>query len=353
MIRCTIVSLLFFSFVFSQALADSHGSSEKQLSLELNRHYLKNYNFTLDSTFRGFIRQIPVWKKVLRPFKGKPNIHYLEIGVNQGRSAIWVLENILTHPTSTLAGIDIFPEGTDWKEKYLSNLDMSGFAHKATTIEGFSQIKLRSLPLNSFDIIYIDGDHKADGVLADAVLSWDLLKAGGILIFDDYLWFKEHLPDELRPQIAIDSFITAYRNSIEVVHRGNQVFIRKRKGPCLSFNIPPIGCSPIGQYIYVWNWNMKNKLYHQEMCELIKISDKEKRLIQSLIKSPKFGKAKLFLDSTMSKDKDFINLSERLKLDFTNIEKEPGFLETLSLLGRRLYRFLQSQKRKAAPTSSN
>jgi hypothetical protein len=38
----------------------------------------------------------------------------------------------------------------------------------------------------------------------------------------------------------------------------------------------------------------------------------------------------------MSKDKDFISLTERLKLDFTNIEKEPkkGFFEAL---GQRFF----------------
>ena len=63
---------------------------------------------------------------------------------------------------------------------------------------------------------------------------------------------------------------------------------------------------------------------------LITLSDKERHLIEGLIKSTKFGSTKIFLDSAMAQDKDFINLSERLKLDFTNIEieQEKGFLET-------------------------
>jgi len=321
MVRYTFIFLFFFSFSSCQTFLDLR---VEQPSSEPTKYYLKSYNFSSD----WFTHNIPVWNKLLRPFKGEPDIHYLEIGVYEGRSAIWMLENVLTHPSSKLTGIDIFPECTNWEDKYLSNLSMSGFAHKATTIKGSSQIELRKLPLSSFDIIYIDGDHKADGVLADAVLSFELLKTGGLLIFDDYLWFKEQLPEELRPQIAIDSFITAYRNHIEVVHRGYQVFIRKQKNPCASFCIPPMGCSPVGQYVYVWNWDREHKLYHQEIGEPIKISDEERRLIEKLIKSTKFGKAKLFLDSKMSKDEDFINfinfvfLSERLKLDFSNIEIE-------------------------------
>jgi hypothetical protein len=33
-----------------------------------------------------------------------------------------------------------------------------------------------------------DGSHRARDVLEDAVLSWPLLKVGGIMLFDDYLW---------------------------------------------------------------------------------------------------------------------------------------------------------------------
>lgn len=42
---------------------------------------------------------------------------------------------------------------------------------------------------NKFDFIYVDGLHLSQDVLYDALLSFDLLKVGGILIFDDYLWF--------------------------------------------------------------------------------------------------------------------------------------------------------------------
>ncbi|GAF79330.1 unnamed protein product, partial [marine sediment metagenome] len=209
---------------------------------------------------------------------------------------------------------------------YLSNLSISGSAYKATTIKGPSQIELRKLPFNAFDIIYIDGCHRADCVLADAVLCFELLKTDGLLIFDDYAWGTEEFPEELRPEIAIDSFITAYRNYVEVVHHvGNQVIIKKRIPYAQYFPLPPAGWSPVGQYVYVWayaGWEKKSVLYHQKMGETIELSDKERVLIERLIRSTKFGKTKLFLDKKMSEGEDFINLIERLKLDFTNIQME-------------------------------
>ena len=317
MVRYTFLFLFLFSFFSSNALADSN---KEQSSPKPTKYYLKSYTFSED----WFTENIPVWVKVLRPFKGKANLHYLEIGVFEGRSAIWMLENILTHPSSRLTGIDIFPEGTDWKEKYLSNLNISGSAHKATTIEGDSQTELRKLPLNSFDIIYIDGCHRADCALSDGVLSFELLKTGGLLIFDDYRWKIYRYPEELRPKIAVDAFITSYRNYIEVVHSGYQLIIRKKENPCASLFKPhSLGCSSIGQYLYFWYYDdKKNTLYFKETGEPVKLSDKEKLLIEKLANSKRFGETGLSLDKNLSENTDFIKLKERLKLDLTDVTVE-------------------------------
>ncbi len=182
--------------------------------------YGKKYTFSND----WFTHNIPVWEKMLEEFKGKPNIHYLEVGVFEGRSAIWALESILTDPTARMTCIDIFPE--DLEEKFLANLRLSGKEKKATVIKGYSNIALRKLPLDSFDIIYIDGSHTANDVMTDAVLSWELLKQGGILIFDDYIW-AEDLPPIKKPKIAVDAFLLVYREYIEVIHRGYQLILKR------------------------------------------------------------------------------------------------------------------------------
>ncbi|CAG8741307.1 12921_t:CDS:1, partial [Dentiscutata heterogama] len=77
-----------------------------------------------------------------------------------------------------------------------------------------------------FDFIYIDGSHVASNVLADAILAWNLLKDGGIMIFDDYEWdrYKEEYNN---PKIAIDAFIKCYNPQIEIIHKGYQITIKK------------------------------------------------------------------------------------------------------------------------------
>ena len=70
-----------------------------------------------------------------------------------------------------------------------------------------------------YDFIYIDASHEPDDVMSDAVLSFELLKQDGLLIFDDYGW-----GDCAK---GIDGFINAYQKKIEVFEKSYQVFIRK------------------------------------------------------------------------------------------------------------------------------
>jgi hypothetical protein len=205
----------------------SYRSTKITKEINPNKAYKKDYHFRVDL----FSMRIPIWEKALENYRGKPNVHYLEVGLWEGGSALWVLENILTHPTARLTGIDPFlpPEGPftySAKEPFYSNLKLSGFEGKANIIEGFSQDELRKLPLESFDIIYIDGSHKKADVLEDAILSWRLLKDRGILIFDDYLLDNPYDYGEA-PKLAIDTFYAFFGDHFEIVHAGYQVLLKK------------------------------------------------------------------------------------------------------------------------------
>ena len=265
----------------------------------------KQYRFTYDY----FTSNIPpVWREVLAPYQRRPNVHYLEVGVFEGGSAIWMLENVLTHPSSTLTGIDTFPG--DLMNRYLANLQISGYANKATTIKGRSQIELRRLQPDSYNIIYIDGNHSADMVLADAVLSWDLLKTGGVLIFDDYRWplWRPKYPDELKPAVAIDAFITAYRNYLDVLHHSYQVILRKKQGP------PLVGPSTVlGEYAYAWD---SGELRRRSDDRQVELSDAEGHALETLVLSRPFGEAAFIVGPLRALDPNLWALRERLGIEF-------------------------------------
>jgi predicted O-methyltransferase YrrM len=189
--------------------------------------YRQAYDFSVD----WFTHNISVWRPALARWKGKPGVHYLEIGSYEGRSAVWMLENILTDPTATLTAIDVF-DGP-YTEKYVANINRTGAAKKVTTITDFSQHALRELQPDSYDIIYIDGSHAKQDVLEDAVLSWRLLKEGGLMIFDDYRWagcFVEGTSDRPSdfPKTAIDAFVACFGDQLEVIHNSYQILVRKK-----------------------------------------------------------------------------------------------------------------------------
>lgn len=82
------------------------------------------------------------------------------------------------------------------------------------------------------DFIYVDGSHQAADVLCDAVLAFRLLRVGGVLAFDDYLW-AEDLPqgrDPLRcPKPAIDAFADALSQAGHPAPAGrHQLYVQKR-----------------------------------------------------------------------------------------------------------------------------
>jgi predicted O-methyltransferase YrrM len=267
------------------------------LSFNLSSAQEKAYNF---STGHHLYHE-ENWTRILAPYKGRPDIRYLEVGVFEGRSLVWMLENILTDATARATGIDIFPG--DMKDIYVSNLNISGFADKVTTITGYSQFVLRDLPPQSFDIIYIDGSHVACDVLSDATLGWLLLKNGGTMIFDDYLYGLD-LPTDLRPQVSIDSFITAFRNSLDIVAHSYQVMVRKKQAWPGTF--------PLGRYAYYWG--------NDEFCKggldnKVELTEKEKEVIREIILSRKFGELGYSPGGRILEDPVYQEMAERLGLD--------------------------------------
>lgn len=164
---------------------------------------------------------MPLWSEVLGKFAGRPGLLAVEVGSFEGRATLWFLEAILTAPSSRIICLDPF-------ENPLFVENTTGYREKVVFIQERSQVALRGERFHpySVDFIYVDGSHKAANVLEDAVLSFRLVRNGGVLIFDDYHW---HTGDELaEPRIAIDAFLDVFRGQYTLLHKGWQVVIEKR-----------------------------------------------------------------------------------------------------------------------------
>jgi predicted O-methyltransferase YrrM len=180
------------------------------------------------------------WDLYLNKFtKYNEPLHVLEIGAYEGDATLWFLKNLLTDPKSTYTAIDTWEGSPEYvnvnfkkvEDVFDENIKKSGMSNKVTKIKDLSYTGLVKLLAQDvrpeYHVIFIDASHEARDVLADAVLSWPMLKKEGVMIFDDYKWEKLS-PEYFRPRPAIDSFIKCMAPELEVLGMHYQAFVSKK-----------------------------------------------------------------------------------------------------------------------------
>jgi len=178
-----------------------------------------------------------VLQKYLGHLKGEPDLRYLEIGVFEGKSAVWVMENILTGKNCVGRGVDPYiftrkrktKKAEEYYQRALANLKPFVFILNRMTSLTYLANEFWQTGESYFDIINIDGDHNAMTAWADIVLCWPLLKDGGYMMCDDY-YLKDtrgkRTPFDV-PKPAIDKFLLDYEGQYELLHKGKIVLVKK------------------------------------------------------------------------------------------------------------------------------
>lgn len=213
------------------------------------------YKFTRDWFASWGGRLEPFFKHL--PVGGTDEIHILEIGSFEGKSTVWFIENLLNTrdekstitcidpwmnyyqndnsfesykpSTKTASGID-YASG-DVKKRFIHNINQTGKQNQINIIQGLSHLELPKLfetDLEKYDVIFVDGNHTTPFVLTDGLMSWYLLKKGGVMIFDDYKWEENTKPPTQRPQLAVDSFVKCFGDYLEVLWVSGRYGIRKK-----------------------------------------------------------------------------------------------------------------------------
>lgn len=146
-------------------------------------------------------------------------IRYLEIGVHEGRSMVWMCDNVLRgNSGSTAVGVDVW---ADWSRFATANWNCQHHKHCVKLMRACMAEAWRSFPLDSFDVIYIDGDHDAVPVMRDTVLAWQLLRPGGLMIWDDRDW-KDPV---YQVRTAVEWFLPHVHH--EPLEAEKQIWVRK------------------------------------------------------------------------------------------------------------------------------
>jgi predicted O-methyltransferase YrrM len=170
-------------------------------------------------------QHVETWRALCAGFIGKPNLRCLEVGSREGLSAAWFLDNVLIDPTSSITCVD-----KQFSPVFHKNMERGGHCDRVRAIErdSFDALVALNAAGEVFDLIYIDADHKARACLQDGVLAFRMLRDDGLMVFDDYGWRRDLLPDWKRPDTAIDAFLACYKPHLRLLHKGFQVAFRRK-----------------------------------------------------------------------------------------------------------------------------
>ncbi len=169
-------------------------------------------------------------------------LRLLEIGVWEGRSALWMLDNLGPAEYIGIDPWDIafldqkkFPPTEEGRAKgraieELARANLAPLAN-ARLIKGSSQIVLVDPQYadifrpESFGFVYIDGMHTYAAVMADACNVWPLVQVGGVVVWDDCIT-RCNKEGRNIIQKAADNFMLGKPH--EVLFRGAQFGVMKQ-----------------------------------------------------------------------------------------------------------------------------
>lgn len=188
----------------------------------------RHFRFSQD----WFSHHIPAWNKILpllRPSR------VLEIGSYEGRATSYMIETCCAFGPLQITCVDTWAGAADLSDTMMAGVEARFDENTRLAIDvAHAPVSLRKIKQPSaialagfvasgepqFDLIYVDGSHTAPDVLIDAVLAFQLLRVGGIMIFDDYLWTLEPQAsvDALNlPKPAVDAFANIFMRKVRLI----------------------------------------------------------------------------------------------------------------------------------------
>ena len=214
----------YFSFYFKM-ISSEYFVQFNYVKPKKKEYLNKKYSFKYRDWFSD---NINVWKKFLSNVN---NIKYLEIGTFEGRSALFIseFENsrkiVCVDPYIDYNEIERYDfkmenvyESVKEKISKIKNKDINLI--KKTSDEFFLENK------ESFNVIYIDGSHHHEDVKKDFINSMNCLEKNGILICDDFLWFRYKKIEENPISATIECYYK-YQKNLKILFINHQIIFKK------------------------------------------------------------------------------------------------------------------------------
>lgn len=163
----------------------------------------------------------------------------LEIGSFEGRSTLFFMQKASEyHDYVEIHCVDSWEGGLEhqgvWdmnnvEYRFEHNMRLATSHYPNTSItkyKSYSHPKMMEMLVQGkngyFDFIYIDGSHEAPDVLLDALLAHRLVRVGGVIAFDDYLWSPKPWAEAdhyLLVKPAVDHYVNSYQRKVFVLQQ--------------------------------------------------------------------------------------------------------------------------------------
>jgi hypothetical protein len=172
------------------------------------------------------------WASIIPLNSSKP-WKILEVGVYHGANVCNLVKTYAKHPQSEIHCIDPWYDVQDYPEykgaqpsnywRFIHNISLLDpqDLNKIYPYRKLSEDVVLGFPNESFDLIYVDGNHTKPFVLEDAAMVAKKVKRGGWIVFDD-----THHPDV---SVALQAFLSVNADRFESIQiQNSQLFMRRR-----------------------------------------------------------------------------------------------------------------------------
>jgi predicted O-methyltransferase YrrM len=231
-------------------------SEDEKILKEMEQlNYMDMYNWLQDLPRDCNAKQI--FKDILMTFKNQ-KCNILEVGTFAGMSVIGMLKYLpnafaytidswknYSEKTRENTDIDILKniEQLNVEQVFYQNVEKAGMKDRIKALKGDSSQILLNLIAESpvthkdkngvshmiwgFDFIYVDASHLCLDCFVDCLLSWKLLKKGGIMGIDDYMYNVGYRNVLEIPFEGVNRFLEKIEGQYKVLNKGYRLFIQK------------------------------------------------------------------------------------------------------------------------------
>ena len=166
----------------------------------------------MDTGMESYIVPIREFVKRHKPQKG------LEVGLYKGYSARAYLESC----QGELVSVDL---NDDYQQEEVL---LKEYPSRFKFVQTDSSTYMRCIVPETLDYIYIDGDHRYNGIKKDIEAALPLLKEGGVLLIDDYevdsgpiLYTGQPNGHQYGVKKAVDELLSGYKRIDEDIRFAN------------------------------------------------------------------------------------------------------------------------------------